>query len=85
MKIFYLTGAVIFTVLILIISFENIAASCQWMNFFFIEINANTSPTFLIMGNAFLGVIAGIFYFGFIHALIKGMNKSEEEEEDEDF
>lgn len=85
MKVFYLVGAVVFTVIILIISFENVQAECMYLNVFFWEVS-RTSPVFLILGNAFMGLVAGLFYFGFIQEMIKGVNNTEEEDdEDDDF
>lgn len=79
MKAFYLTGSVIFTVLILILSFENIGASCNALNFFFYEIDK--SPTLIIMGIAVIGIITGAFY----HAFISKVLSSSPEEEDQEF
>lgn len=79
MKIFTLVGALVFTVIILILSFENIQASCNYLRFFFAEISNNTPPTFVIFGVALLGMIAGGFYMAFIQSILKGG----EEEEDE--
>lgn len=79
MKLFYLTGSVIFTVLILILAFENIAASCTALNFFFYEVDKN--PTVVIMGIAVIGVITGAFY----HAFISKVLATSPEEEDQEF
>lgn len=79
MKLFYLTASIIFTVLILILSFENIGASCSELNFFFYSIE--NSPTLIIMGIAVIGVVTGAFY----HAFLTKVMSSTPEEEDQEF
>lgn len=79
MKAFYLTASIIFTVLILILSFENISASCTALKFFFYDIDK--SPTLVIMGIAVIGIITGAFY----HAFISKVLSSSPEEEDQEF
>jgi len=79
MKLFYLTGSVILTVLILVLAFENIAATCTALKFFFYEVDKN--PTVVIMGIAVIGVITGAFY----HAFISKVLSTSPEEEDEKF
>lgn len=80
MKIVYLIGSVLFTVLILIIAFQNFLASCNYLTVFFSEIGANTPPTMLIFGVAAIGIITGIFY----HALISSLFSGKDDNEDED-
>ena len=77
MKLFYLVGSVIFTVLILIIAFQNYGANFGSFALFFSEID--TSPTIVIFGIALLGIFAGGFYFGFLNSLFKGNTEEEEE------
>lgn len=79
MKAFYLVGSVIFTVLILILAFENIAAQCSNMLFFFYQVKSN--PTIVTLGVAVLGIITGIFY----HAFLVKVFESKNEEEDPGF
>ena len=75
MKAFYLAGSILFTVLILILSFENIGTSCTNFLFLFFPVGS----TFLIsIGLAIIGVFAGVFYTAFFMQLIK--SKSEDEE-----
>lgn len=74
---FYLTGSVILTVLILILAFENIAASCAQLIFFFYPLKQ--SPTLIFLGIAVLGVITGAFYHAFISRFLG--TKDEEENE----
>jgi hypothetical protein len=78
MKTFYLTGAIIFTVLVLVLAFENISAQCSNMFFFFFPIRSN--PTVVSLAIAALGVITGIFYHGFF---TKFFAESSDEESDE--
>lgn len=79
MKTFYLTASIIFTVLILILSFGNFGAQCSNMVFFFYPIRQN--PTMVFLGLAVLGVITGAFY----HAFISRVLETPADEEDEDF
>ncbi|MFA6991946.1 MAG: hypothetical protein WC269_01540 [Candidatus Gracilibacteria bacterium] len=60
MKTFYLTMSIIFTVLILIVAFENIGSTCTNMMFFFFSITS--SPALILLGISILGVITGVFY-----------------------
>lgn len=80
MKMFYLVGAIFFTVLILILAFENIGGACNYLQFFFASIDPQTSPTFLMFGTAFLGAITGALYFGFLTELLKNSDEEEVEE-----
>lgn len=64
MKIFYLTGSIILTVLLLILSFENIGSQCSGLLFFFTTVESG--PTITLMGMAVLGIITGAFYHAFI-------------------
>lgn len=79
MKTFYLTGAIVMTSVILILAFENIQATCNYMTFFFYEVSAQTPPTMTILFEAVLGIIAGIFYTQLAHAWMK---PAEDEEDD---
>lgn len=82
MKIFYLIGALFFTVMILIISFENIQAFCSNVQILFYGVNAQVPPTILFFGISLLGMMAGAFYFGFIQGLFSGGSSSEEENDE---
>jgi uncharacterized integral membrane protein len=79
MKAFYLTGSIIFTVLILILAFENIQAQCNQLKFFFYQVDSN--PTIVILGLAVIGIITGALY----HAFISRVLSSTTIEDDEDF
>lgn len=77
MKAFFLVGSIVFTVLILIISFQNLGVSFMGFTVFFSSIEAN--GTMVLLGMSLLGICTGGFYFGFLNSLFKG---EEEEEED---
>jgi len=77
MKGFFLTGSILFTVLLLIIAFENIGGSCQNFMFLFTSLSSQTSPFFIVVGIGILGGITGIFYTGLILNLLKS-GKDEE-------
>lgn len=76
MKTFFLVGSILFTVLILIVAFQNLGTSFSGFTVFFSEIDAN--GTLIIFGIALLGIFAGGFYFGFINSLLRS-NQEEEE------
>jgi len=69
MKIFYLTGSIIFTALILVLGFENVGANCSNINFLFYSMQSN--PTVIIFGVAIIGMIAGILYHAFFSKLME--------------
>jgi hypothetical protein len=79
MKSFWLTGSIIFMVMILIVAFENIQAQCSYVNFLFYEVGTEVSPLFTFMGISLLGMITGFFLFGMVNSVFKS---SAEEEED---
>lgn len=79
MKALYLTGSIIFTVLILILAFENIGAQCSNLNFFFYPILS--SPTIVFLGLAAIGVITGALY----HAFIAKVFETGESDDEQDF
>lgn len=70
MKLFYLTGSIVLTVIILILGFGNITASCQQLYFFYTAVNNQIPVTFLVFAVAFIGIVAGFFYGAYIRALI---------------
>lgn len=78
MKGFFLTGSILFTVLILILAFENIGGSCQGFLFLFSDIGQGTSPFFIVMAIALIGAIAGFFYTGLVMQLVRGGKDDEE-------
>lgn len=75
MKVFFLSGSILFTVLILIVAFENIALSVN--NFLFIFIPMG-NPFLIVMSTAGIGIFAGIFYAGLVTTLLH--NREDEEE-----
>ena len=77
MKAFYLTLALILTVLILVVSFENSAAQCGGLSFLFVRTTQNT--TIVMLGIAVLGVLTGFLYRSFLGLVFK---PTEEEEDD---
>ncbi|MFA6917616.1 MAG: hypothetical protein WC285_02140 [Candidatus Gracilibacteria bacterium] len=77
MKAFYLTASIICTVLLLILSFENIGSQCTNLLFFFYEFES--SPTIIFLGVAVIGIITGVFYHSFLQ---KVMETPEDEEEE---
>lgn len=83
MRLLYLIGSIIFTVVILIISFENFQATCTYINIFFTEIPSSTSPTFVFFGVAALGIFTGMCYQGLLTSLLA--NNTEDEDEPEDW
>ena len=75
MKTFFLTGSIIFTVLILILAFENMGITLSGFMFVFIPMDI---PFLMILGLAFIGIIAGIFYTGLITTLLRSGKEEEE-------
>ncbi|OIP81078.1 hypothetical protein COW94_02425 [Candidatus Peregrinibacteria bacterium CG22_combo_CG10-13_8_21_14_all_44_10] len=80
MKAFYLAGSIIMSAVILILAFENIQASCNYITFFFWEVSSGTTPTMTIFFEAILGIITGFFYTQLLNSW--GSSSSDEEEED---
>lgn len=76
MKLFYLVGSVVSTVLILIVAFQNLGATFDGFTVFFTPIELN--GTLVVFGISLLGIIAGAFYYGFLTSLLKS---SEDEEQ----
>lgn len=54
MKLFYLVGAILVAVLILVISFAQLGATCTWFLF-----NGSTPPILVLLQMSFLGMITG--------------------------
>lgn len=77
MKIFFLIGSIIFTVLILIVAFQNFGSSFNGFTVFFSAIDTN--GTIIVFGIALLGIFAGGFYFGFLNSLLKSGQEDEEQ------
>jgi hypothetical protein len=75
MKAFFLTGSIVLTVLILILAFENIAASCGGFLFLFMPMEGGFFVTFAL---SFIGIIAGMFYAGYLSQLLRSKQEDEE-------
>ena len=75
MKAFFIAGSIVFTVLILILAFENMAANCTGFLFLFAPI----SSMFLgALALCMIGVFAGIFYAGLAIKIIQSRTQDEE-------
>ena len=77
MKAFFLIGSIVFTVLILIVAFQNFGTSFTGFTVFFSTLNTN--GTLIIFGISLLGIFAGGFYFGFLNSLLRGGSEDEEQ------
>ena len=80
-----LTGiaAAVSFVVILILAFENVQASCNYLTFFFWELSASTAPTFTLFGASLVGMFTGVMGAMFYHSVTNV--DPEEENPDEDF
>lgn len=76
MKTFYLIGSVLFTVIILIVAFQNFGATFSGFTIFFSEVDWN--GTLIVFGIAVLGMCAGGFYYGFLNSLLRSSQEDEE-------
>lgn len=77
MKAFFLVGSIIFTVLILIVAFQNFGSTFNGFTVFFSEIDTN--GTIVVFGISLLGIFAGGFYFGFLNSLLRSSQEDEEQ------
>jgi hypothetical protein len=82
MRALYLAGSVICFVIILILAFENIQASCNYLTFFFWELSSSVAPTFVLFGTAIVGVVTGGFITLFVTSIL---GESDDDDDDEDF
>lgn len=78
MKTFYLIGSIFFTVLILIIGFQNFASTFSGFTVFFADLEALNS-TLIVFGLSFLGSVTGAFYIGYLMAVLKQRQEDEEQ------
>jgi uncharacterized integral membrane protein len=76
MKAFYLVGSILFTVLILVMSFGNIGATCSELYFLFFRVNEN--PTIITMTVAVVGVITGAMYHAFFSRVMATTDDDED-------
>ena len=74
MKAFFLTGSIVFTVIILILAFENMGLSCNGFLYVFIPFD---SPFMMVLALSITGIFSGVFYTGLIMNMIG--NKGDEE------
>lgn len=79
LRTFFLSGSIVLTVIVLVVAFQNIQAQCNFITFFFYQVENQTSPTLLAFGAAVIGIITGGFYMGLIMSYIA------KDEDDEDF
>ncbi len=80
MKVLYAIGSLIMFVVIIVLGFENIQSSCNYLMFFFWELDSSLAPTFVIFGTAFMGGITGIFFTLLFKSIM-----DKEDEDDEEF
>ena len=77
MKSFFLVGSILFTVIILIVAFQNFGSTFQGFTIFFTAVETN--GTIIVFAIALLGIFAGGFYFGFLNSLLKSSQEDEEQ------
>ncbi len=75
MKAFFLTGSIVFVVLILILTFQNLGARVQYFYFLFFDF---TNPFLMVTGIALIGMVTGALLTGLILTLAKGDSSEEE-------
>lgn len=75
MKIFFLTGTVLFFVVALILAFENMSLSCN--NFLFVFFPM-PSPFLMVVSITALGFLIGVFFTALLVSILA--NKAEDEE-----
>ncbi|MBU0731860.1 hypothetical protein KKC88_03200 [Patescibacteria group bacterium] len=76
MKAFFISGAILFTVIILILAFENLGISASGFLFILIPLE---DPFFMVLSVAGIGVLAGVFYTGLITTLLQNHPEDEED------
>ncbi len=82
MRALYMAGSIISLVIVLILAFENIQASCNYLTFFFWELSSSVAPTFVLFGSAVMGAITGAFLTLLATSIL---SEPDEDEDDEDF
>ena len=80
LRAFFLAGSIVLAIVLLVVAFQNIQAQCNFVTFFFLSINANTSPTLMIFGVSIIGIITGMFLMGLIMSFL---SSNEDDDEDE--
>ncbi len=79
LRTFFLSGSIVFTIIILVIAFQNIQAQCTFVTFFFYAANSSTAPTFFVFAVSVVGVIAGMLYMGLIMSFLSKGDDDDEE------
>lgn len=77
LRTFFLSGSIVLLIIVLIVAFQNIQAQCNFITIFFFSIEANTSPTIMILVVSLIGMITGGFLMGLIMSFL-----AKDEEED---
>jgi len=80
LRTFFISGSIVFAIVLLVIAFQNIQAQCNFVTFFFFSVSANTSPTLMIFGVSIIGIITGMFLMGLTMSFL-----SKDEDDDEEF
>lgn len=75
----FLSGSIVFTIILLIVAFQNIQAQCNFVTFFFFQVGSNVSPTIMIFIVSLLGIITGMLLMGLLMSIVS------KEEDDGDF
>lgn len=80
LRTFFLSGSIVFFIIILIVAFQNIQAQCNFITIFFFSVESNTSPTIMIFIVSLIGMVTGAFLMGLIMSFL-----ARDEDEDESF
>lgn len=76
MTIFFLTGSILFTVLMLILAFENMGVSVNGFLLIFFPVD---SPFFMVVALCGIGIFAGVFYTALVTSVLHKRGEDEEE------
>lgn len=79
LRVFFLSGSIVLSIIILIVAFQNIQAQCSFVTFFLFSVEGTTSPTIMAFVVSIIGIITGAFYMGLLMSYIS------KEEDEEDF
>lgn len=80
LRTFFISGSIVFAIVLLVIAFQNIQAQCNLVTFFFFSVGSNTSPTFMIFGVSIIGIITGMLLMGLIMSLLSNDEDGEDDE-----
>jgi hypothetical protein len=78
LRVFFLSGTIVLSIIILVLAFQNIQAQCNFVSFFFFSIPQTVSPTIMVFMVSLIGILTGIFFMGLLMSFI---SKDEEDEE----